>query len=322
MTSFFSIIIPVYNVAPYLRECLDSVLSQTFADWEAVCIDDGSTDGSGAILDEYAAKDKRFRVVHQKNAGVSAARNCGLGLATGKWIGAVDPDDRIDKDFLVDFVVAVRESDADMVWSDYYVNRGGHEIRIRQTCEACVNLMLVKLLCGDLMGSMWNKVFSREFIERHNISFPNQRVVMWEDLWFTASFLSHNPRVKYVKTCGYHYVARDGSACWSQFTLEKLSSEMIVERFLESLDLPQEVLPILQERRMHIKVSAFSSCYIEDSLFYTIYPEIKSLSHFNCGIGQKVLFWLAVRGFRRYTTMIICGIRRLRAVCSLKNTRD
>ena len=90
---FFSIIIPVYNVAPYLRECLDSVLAQTFTDWEAICVDDGSTDGSGTILDEYAAKDSRFRVFHQSNAGVSAARNTALDVAQGEWIGFLDADD-------------------------------------------------------------------------------------------------------------------------------------------------------------------------------------------------------------------------------------
>ena len=79
----FSIIIPVYNVAQYLRECLDSVLAQTFTDWEAICVDDGSTDGSGAILDEYAAKDWRFRVIHQDNAGVGFARNVALNVARG-----------------------------------------------------------------------------------------------------------------------------------------------------------------------------------------------------------------------------------------------
>ena len=89
----FSIIIPVYNVAPYLRECLDSVLKQTFTDWEAICVDDGSTDGSGAILDEYAAKDKRFRVIHQANAGVSAARNAALDIMNGEWVGFLDADD-------------------------------------------------------------------------------------------------------------------------------------------------------------------------------------------------------------------------------------
>ena len=95
MTPFISIIIPVYNVAPYLRECLDSVLAQTFADWEAICVDDGSTDGGGAILDEYAAKDKRFKVIHQKNAGVSAARNVALGLVKGMYIAFLDGDDTI-----------------------------------------------------------------------------------------------------------------------------------------------------------------------------------------------------------------------------------
>ena len=95
MTPFFSIIIPVYNVAPYLRECLDSVLNQTFNDWETICVDDGSTDGSAAILDEYAARDHRFRVIHQANAGVSAARNKALGVAKGVYLGFIDADDCI-----------------------------------------------------------------------------------------------------------------------------------------------------------------------------------------------------------------------------------
>lgn len=100
----FSIIIPVYNAAPYLRTCLDSVLAQTFADWEAICVDDGSTDGSGAILDEYAAKDPRFRVVHQANGGEGAARNAALSVAKGEWVVFLDSDDLIKED-LLQFVV-------------------------------------------------------------------------------------------------------------------------------------------------------------------------------------------------------------------------
>lgn len=95
MTPFFSIIIPVYNVAPYLRECLDSVLAQTFADWEAICVDDGSTDVSGVILDEYAARDLRFKVMHQNNSGVGVARNKALSVVSGKWLLFVDGDDVI-----------------------------------------------------------------------------------------------------------------------------------------------------------------------------------------------------------------------------------
>ena len=93
-----SIIVPVYKVEQYLRRCLDSIVAQTFTDWECILIDDGSPDNSGRICDEYAEKDKRFRVFHQENVGVSAARNKGLDEARGEWIGFVDSDDWIEKE--------------------------------------------------------------------------------------------------------------------------------------------------------------------------------------------------------------------------------
>ena len=123
MMPFFSIIIPVYNVAPYLRECLDSVLAQTFTDWEAICVDDGSTDGSGAILDEYASRDPRFRVIHQPNAGVSSARNAALDVAEGYWIGFLDADDVVEMDWLMMVADAI-EPEIDWIrtgWTDCYI---------------------------------------------------------------------------------------------------------------------------------------------------------------------------------------------------------
>ena len=111
----FSIIIPVYNVAPYLRECLDSVLAQTFTDWEAICVDDGSTDGSGAILDEYAVKDKRFKVIHQDNAGVSAARNRALDVANGEWIGFLDGDDFLNIDFFHEAALIANKENPEII---------------------------------------------------------------------------------------------------------------------------------------------------------------------------------------------------------------
>ena len=112
----FSVIIPVYNVEPYLRICLDSVLAQTFTDWEAICVDDGSTDGSGAILDEYAALDSRFRVIHQSNAGVSAARNAALDVATGEMVMFLDADDVWSSQCLETVAgVSARFNDAEMI---------------------------------------------------------------------------------------------------------------------------------------------------------------------------------------------------------------
>ena len=115
MEYFFSIIIPVYNVSLYLRECLDSILAQIFNDWEAICVDDGSTDGSGAILDEYADREKRIKVIHQQNAGVSAARNVALGMAHGLYVVFVDADDVITREWLKVFHKVINDEGCDAV---------------------------------------------------------------------------------------------------------------------------------------------------------------------------------------------------------------
>lgn len=115
----FTIIIPVYNVAPYLRECLESTQTQTFADWECLCVDDGSTDDSGSILDEYAAKDPRFRVFHKENGGVASARNLALDHATGDWILFLDGDDCLAEGALEAVAEAVQSNpDSDALLID------------------------------------------------------------------------------------------------------------------------------------------------------------------------------------------------------------
>lgn len=115
MTPRFSIIIPVYNVAPYLRECLDSVQAQAFADWEAICVDDGSSDASSSILDEYAAGDSRIMVIHQKNYGVAVARNRGLVAASGEWVLFLDADDYWASDLLEEMARVAGREDSDWV---------------------------------------------------------------------------------------------------------------------------------------------------------------------------------------------------------------
>lgn len=103
----FSVIVPVYNVAPYLRACLDSVIAQTFVDFECICVDDGSTDGSRAIVDEYAAKDSRFKVIRQPNGGKGAARNAGLAVVRGEWFCFLDADDVLRPEMLQSFAAGV-----------------------------------------------------------------------------------------------------------------------------------------------------------------------------------------------------------------------
>ena len=196
---FFSIIIPVYNVAPYLRECLDSVLAQTFTDWEAICVDDGSTDGSGAILDEYAAKDSRFRVFHQSNAGVSAARNRGLDEAKGEWIWFVDSDDKIKPYALERFFGY--EPKADIVFFSmelfYADGFAKHYILPKQTCitlDDDSSGKLLGLMCNslgvDVFGWTWDKFIRSSVIKQGKSRFDTS-ISYFEDAIFALDYFRY-----------------------------------------------------------------------------------------------------------------------------------
>ena len=117
-----SVIVPVYNVEPYLRECIESILGQTYRDFELILVNDGSTDDSGTICDEYAAQDTRIRVLHQKNSGVSVARNVGLDSVQGEYIAFVDSDDRVSKDYLAYLNDLIQIECADIACCDFLQN--------------------------------------------------------------------------------------------------------------------------------------------------------------------------------------------------------
>lgn len=207
----FSIIIPVYNVAPYLRECLDSVLAQTFSDWEAICVDDGSTDGSGVILDEYAAKDKRFRVIHQKNAGVSAARNIALDVAHGEWVWCVDADDIVATYALTSVLEALKcHQDATCVTFTKYVTNVNDFVPSYDS--KLVEYSVFREVSDDwlmeYMGGIW-----RYFLHRRSIGdlrFRNYKLN--EDGIFMMEFAWRSPCVVNMDMPLYCYRCREGSA--------------------------------------------------------------------------------------------------------------
>lgn len=133
-----SIIVPVYNVAPYVRECLESIAAQTFSDFECIIVDDGSTDGSGELAEQFCFSDPRFRITHQANQGLSAARNAGLERAQGEWIAFVDSDDICHPDMLECLIAAVRETHAPIACGGYraFEETPDGEYRIVFSCVA------------------------------------------------------------------------------------------------------------------------------------------------------------------------------------------
>ena len=200
-----SVVIPVYNVEEYLRQCLDSVLNQTLREIEVVCVDDGSTDGSAAILAEYAAKDPRIRVLSRAHANAGAARNAGMAEATGEWLFFSDADDFSGAEMLSRMVTAEGADSADIVIA-------GH--RTLEAGAYTANRLPPRLLgrheaeCGPCLfvdaGVMpWNKLFRRSFVQRSALKF--QEVARHNDMVFVCCALAAAGGIAVSNTCGYVY---------------------------------------------------------------------------------------------------------------------
>ncbi|MCM1324067.1 MAG: glycosyltransferase [Acetobacter sp.] len=222
----FSVIIPVYNVAKYLPECLDSILGQSFADIEVIAVDDGSRDESGLILDDYATRDKRLKVIHQENAGVSVARNVGLMAARGEYISFVDGDDYIAPEMYEELAREVQKApDADIFvfgvsnvcGADVRVNKG----LVEKLAEYAQTVCSKKTFVMELGGSVWTKIFKRSFIEAHNIRFA-EGVAVAEDGLFCTECAVYHPVVSVLAKNYYFYrIFRENSTMAAQYELDK-----------------------------------------------------------------------------------------------------
>lgn len=206
-----SIISPVYKAESYLARCLDSVLAQTFKDWELILVDDGSPDRSGAICDEYAAKDGRIKVIHKANGGVSAARQDGLDAATGEYVIHVDPDDWIVPDMLQALYEKAVAEAADMVICDYSEDVDDNRKVVVQKPSSLDANIVFKELFYSLHGSCGNKLVRRSLFDRFGIRFPKGYTIL-EDLYVSAMLCSHDIKIAYLPKAFYHYV-QDVNPC-------------------------------------------------------------------------------------------------------------
>lgn len=212
-----SVVVPVYNVAPYLRQCLDSLVGQTLREIEIICVDDGSTDGSGAILDEYAEKDPRVKAIHQPNAGAGAARNAGLARATGEYLFFCDPDDWCAPDLLAQMADCARSVSADVVLAGYTkVDAasgrviGTHPPHRRWPQDSVFSGHDVRNRVFNLARhTVWDKLFRREFVLANGIRF--QPVRHYNDMLFCDLSLGLARRMTVLPVTGYmHVLSRPG----------------------------------------------------------------------------------------------------------------
>lgn len=203
-----SVIVPVYNVEPYLRKCLDSIVAQTYTDLEILVIDDGSTDRCGEICDSYAERDPRIRVFHTENRGLSAARNLGLDNARGEYIGFVDSDDWIEPDMYEYLAQVVEQKRADVVECGEFLEYPGKTIeKKRILCGEYDEDIIPLYIKGVITTTVWNKLWNRKCFD--NIRFPNNRI--YEDIATTYRVLASAERIHVLAESKYHYRRREGS---------------------------------------------------------------------------------------------------------------
>ena len=265
-----SVIIPVFNVRPYLAEALDSVVHQTYEKLEIIIIDDGSTDGSDRICDEYAARDPRIRVIHQKNEGLSSARNAGLEIMKGELTAFLDADDAWHPGFVSSMAEAMRQSDADMVicrrCTQHTTGRLSFDSRenVFPTIEQGVYGRIGALRAyadGQINAGVWNKLYKRKLWEKER--FPEGH--LYEDFYTAYRIIDHCERVCVIGDVLYAYRRRPGSIT-DRPTKQSLSDLFLAyscfdayakERVPEVF--PQQTITKLEQSRMNQKITYYAS---------------------------------------------------------------
>ncbi|MGL5903256.1 MAG: glycosyltransferase family 2 protein, partial [Cetobacterium sp.] len=210
MNPKISIIVPVYKVEPYLRRCIDSILNQTFTNFELILVDDGSPDRCGEICDEYAKKDCRIKVIHKKNGGLSSARNIGLNIAKGDYIGFVDSDDWIDADMYETLYNLIKESNKSIsnigykiVYDNYSECLTNHKV-LKLNKEQALEELLKHKLYGNYF---WPNLYTSELMKKFRFT----ENIIFEDLDLMYRVISESNGIITVGMSKYNYLQREGS---------------------------------------------------------------------------------------------------------------
>lgn len=311
-----SIIIPVYNVEQYLPRCLDSVLKQDYSDWECVLVDDGSRDRSLQICDDYQKRDARFLVIHQKNQGVSAARNAGLAVASGEYISFVDSDDWLDSDYLSTLLNGLTAG-CDLSVGGIYYGDERHAV-----ASDCLVLMDD---CADfleqekrfLFNGVHRKLYRRSLIDEHALSY-DINYDYGEDLMFVYSYLRHCRAIMIVAGAHYHYTTENEEALTkrirkNQFDIDylqwQIKRDFFAEQFMFNDAVQRHLAHLLwglvidgvmasryhQKEKKHYLMKVLA---IDEASFLAQYKdEIVASSWIKTGILKRLwwLFYLMVR---------------------------
>ena len=242
-----SVIVPVYNVEKYINQCVDSLLVQTYKNFEVILVDDGSTDSSGIICDNYAKNNPNIRVIHKENQGLGLARNTGLQYALGEYVTFIDSDDYADKHLLEDLYSGIIEKDVDVCIGGFKKITDSGNILYEEKYDIQyysenmkTNSAFIKML-GSLPNkhdsirmSVWNVLYKLSIIKDNNIQFPSERELISEDLIFDFYYYQYVKRFKLLNNSNYYYRANPTSLTMS-YRKDRLEKTIIFYKHLSNL---------------------------------------------------------------------------------------
>lgn len=243
MQNKISIIVPIYNVEKCVDKCIKSIVEQTYKNLEIILVDDGSTDNSGALCDEWAEKDDRIIVIHKENEGLSDARNSGLKISTGKYVGFIDGDDWIEPDMYDYLYQLLTDNDADISVCEHYIAYDSEQLEAGGALSSDINVYdrknaLWELIQDETIHSFaWDKLYKADLFE--NIAYPTRRYV--QDMFTTYKLFEKCNKIVFGHEPKYYYYQRKNSIQktrgekldWDQFCAYKDWSENIARVYPE-----------------------------------------------------------------------------------------
>ena len=242
MNEKVSVIIPVYKVEPYIRRCVESILAQTYQNLEIILVDDGSPDNCPMICDEYARLDKRIKVIHKTNGGLSDARNAGLKIFTGDYVYFFDSDDYIANNLIETALDTAIKSSSDLVIFNYYrvdeydnllstsnFDIGTYEIDDNNRVDYIVN----KLAKYTLGWEAWNRLYKADIIRDNDLFFWDNRIIFAEDFGFSLNYALHANKITCISDALYYYLIRENSIMSQAAKEPRLSAAMELSKLME-----------------------------------------------------------------------------------------
>lgn len=248
-----SIIVPIYNVAEYLEKCISSILAQTYKNLQIILVDDGSTDGSSQICDDYAKKDNRIKVIHKPNGGLVSARKSGLRIATGNYVGYVDGDDWIEPDMYETMIGCMLENSVDMVETQYFLEAGTQIKRMESKLSYgihAVNGLIPAMLCDEdfnecrLQPYVWSKLYNRELLTQHQMC-VDENIMCGEDMAVVYPYVLDCSKIYVMDYAGYHYVQRQNSMTSVVHEKEKEQNKALIKYLKETFERNEKYATIM-----------------------------------------------------------------------------